>query len=208
VTYVLYFAAAQAGGSLHCIGIVTSSRPVGPFAPSDVKVCGVGSGQEAIDPTVVSLSGTLVLVYKQDVGNDYSFKIQAIRLNSAGTWPASHTVPYTLIDNGNTRIEAPSMMYHGGKYWLFTSSGDWANCSYATQVWSATNSAGPFQLRQTVMSSSSTGLCGPGGAAVMVDGLTTRISFHAWSSSTSFTQRNVWTGQLRWSTTTGLPYLY
>ncbi|MFF0269484.1 hypothetical protein [Kribbella sp. NPDC004536] len=53
------------------------------------------------------------------------------------------------------------MIAHGGKVWLFTARGDFANCSCNTDVWSAR-------------------LCGPGGATVINVGSTTWIAFHAY----------------------------
>lgn len=96
------------------------------------------------------------------------------------------------------------MIAHGHRVFLFLSRGDYVNCSYSSDVWSATSFTSTFSPVRTVMSSASTGLCGP---AVLPDGATTRIAFHAYQNHKPGNQRVAWVGELKWNSA-GDPYLY
>jgi len=56
-----------------------------------------------------------------------------------------------------SRMEAAVVIRHGGTVWMFTSRGNWADCSYYTDVWRAdTFWNGTFRRVRTIMTSAST----------------------------------------------------
>lgn len=204
--YVMYFTAVKKGTSNHCLGTAQAAHPSGPFRATDVHICADRPGYSTIDPTHFrSGSGQRYIVFKQNKANRYGLKIVTMKMHSAGLVPIRSEGRRTKIATGNgprARIEGPSVVRHGGKTWIFTSRGDYTDCSYSTDAWSAESLwGGHFKRVKTVMNSRTTGLCGPGGATVInVDGKSW-IAFHAWVHGTarSHGRRDTWIGRLRWA---------
>jgi hypothetical protein len=74
------------------------------------------------------------------------------------------------------------MVRHGRWLYLFMSAGDYARCSYST-VWRRSRSLVRWRgkAQRTLLAKRSTGLCGPGGADVVVDRHRVRLYFHGWT---------------------------
>lgn len=209
--YVMYFTGYYPAKKANCIGVATSSSPDRNFAArSTPTVCAAQAGYEAIDPSAYhAADGKRYLIYKVNYRNVSGFDIRAVQMDSAtGTVRVAGVASRSKIAPGS-RMEAPSVISHGGQVFIFTSRGNWADCTYSTDVWVApTFWNGSFHRVRTVMSSSSTGLCGPGGATVINDGSTTRLAFHAWKGgSASSKVRQAYVGVLKW-TSSNVPYLY
>lgn len=218
--YVMYFTAVKAGWGTHCVGVATSRTPDRGFkAKSKPLLCAKTKGWETIDPSAYrAADGKRYLLYKLNKGNTTGFDIRVAQMDSATGTKRTAAKTRSKIKPGS-RMEAPSVISHGGRVWLFTSRRNWADCSYATDVWSApTLWNGSFTRVRTIMTRKSTGLCGPGGATVLQDGSTTRIAFHAWvdknkdgvkdtSAAHPKGVRRAWVGVLGWNSA-GQPYLY
>jgi Glycosyl hydrolases family 43 len=207
--YVMYFVGFKKSWGANCVGVATSRSPYRGFAATGTTVCAVHSDHEAIDPTAYrAANGKRYIIFKTNVGNVRDFRIQSVQMGSQlGLTPISGT-RRTLVSSPSAKMEAPSVIRHGGKVWLFLSRGDYANCTYSTDAWSAATFTSSYHEVWTVMSSGSTGLCGPGGATVLTDGKTTRIAFHSWKNGTASSKvRVAWVGVLKW-TSGGSPYLY
>lgn len=208
--YVMYFNGYNRSFGANCIGVATSRYPDRGFvAKRKPTVCGPSNYYEAIDASAyLAKDGKRYLIYKVNHANVSGFDIRAIQMDSAtGTKRVAGVKSRSKIKPGS-RMEAPSVISHGGKVWMFTSRGNFADCTYSTDVWRAnTFWNGTFKRVRTVMSQASTGLCGPGGATVLQDGKTTRIAFHAWNGSPSSKVRQAWVGVLKWNSA-GNPYLY
>jgi hypothetical protein len=207
--YVMYFVGYKKSWGANCVGVATSRSPYQGFAATGTTVCAVHSDHEAIDPTAYrAANGKRYIIFKTNVGNVRDFKIQSVQMGTQlGLTPVSGT-RRTLVSSPSSRMEAPSVIRHGGRVWLFLSRGNYADCSYSTDAWSAPTFTSTYHEVRTVMSSSSTGLCGPGGATVLSDGSTTRIAFHSWKNGKPSSKARVaWVGQLKWSSS-GAPYLY
>jgi hypothetical protein len=187
--YVMYFTGVAGSGrqkGVHCLGIATSSSPSSGFSPQSKPVlCAAKTGYEAIDPThYLAADGKRYMAYKINYRNQSGFDIRAVQMNATGTQRAAGVASRSKIAPGS-KIEGPSILRHGGDVYLFTSRGDYVNCTYSTDVWRAdTFWNGSFRRVGTVMASNrSAGLCGPGGATVIQDGGTTRVAFHAYADS-------------------------
>ncbi|GAA1607571.1 glycoside hydrolase family 43 protein [Kribbella karoonensis] len=212
--YVMYFTGESASRHVHCIGVATSRNPAGTYTPgSKPVVCSpwVSRGYEAIDPAAYrAKDGKRYLIYKSDYKNASGFQIRAVQMDTqTGTRVVGSSIAKIV---SSTKIEGPSVIAHGGRVWLFTSRGDYINCSYNTDVWSASTFwGGRFTRVKTLMTTASTRLCGPGGATVINVGSTTRIAFHAYVDANhngvkDSSTRQAYTGILKWDSS-GRPYL-
>ncbi len=206
--FVMYFTGFRKGWGANCVGVATSRSPDHGFQPVGHPICATRSDHEAIDPSQYrTADGTRWILFKTDVGNVSDFRIEAIHMRQ-GITPDLKT-RRTIVSSPDKRMEAPSMIAHGHRVFLFLSRGDYTNCSYSTDVWSAKSFKSTFSPVRTVMSTASTGLCGPGGATVLTDGAATRIAFHAYPDHNPGpgTPRFAWVGELKWNSA-GNPYLY
>ncbi|MEU8224013.1 family 43 glycosylhydrolase [Kribbella sp. NPDC048915] len=212
--YVMYFTGQSAARNVHCIGVATARNPAGPYMPgAKAAVCSpwVSRGYEAIDPAAYrAKNGKRYLIYKSNYRNVSGFQIRAVEMDSrTGTRVVGKSIAKIV---SKTKIEGPSVIAHGGKVWMFTSRGDYINCSYNTDVWSAdTFWGGKFTRVKTLMTTKSTKLCGPGGATVITVGGTTRIAFHAYVDANrngvkDSNKRQAYTGIIKWNSA-GNPYL-
>lgn len=203
--YVMYFTGYDRGTAArlwgaNCIGVATSDSPSSGFVAPAHPICAKARGFEAIDPTMYQArNGNRYLVFKRHGIRNHTFAIRAIQMGPRGLHPLPGGLRRTLVSSTDERMEAPSLINHGHQVWLFLARRSWRNCSYATDAWSARSiSRGRFVRRDWVMTSATTGLCGPGGASVVQDGPVTRIAFQAWKSPHSAI-RQTWIGALRWT---------
>ncbi|SHH27658.1 Glycosyl hydrolases family 43 [Jatrophihabitans endophyticus] len=213
--YVMYFNGYSPKKGANCLGIATSRSPSSNFkAQSKAVLCAKQKGYEAIDPSAYrAKDGKRYLIYKINYRNKSGFDIRAVQMDSATGTKRVAKVASRSLAAPKARIEAPSVISHGGRVWLFVSRKDYQDCSYSTEAWSApTLWGGHFKPVRTVMNRANTGLCGPGGATVLQDGKTTRIAFHAYVDKNKngvkdSNTRRAWVGVLKWNSK-GQPYLY
>jgi beta-xylosidase len=214
--YRLYFTARYGFSGRPCIGVAVSQGPTGPFTPtSETKplVCPLGEGG-AIDPSIFKEEdGSEYLLWKTDsnccegVPTLYIQQLAPDGLSLVG--PNSAEAPWLLPDatplihadqpwEGRV-IEAPTLLKHQGRYDLFYSGGDYASNRYAVGYASAASLFGPYQKAAgPILSSSTSGLQGPGGQDVFAgpDG-ETWIAFHAWQGPPRY--RALYFGQIVWT---------
>lgn len=210
--YVMYFTGWSRDHARNCIGIATASSPLGNFIPQERPVVCGAPGHEAIDPVgYKTVAGNRYLIYKTSVQNVREWAIRAVRMTDAGTTRMAGIAAKKILEPG-TKMEAPSVILHDHRVFLFTSRRNFADCSYATDVWRATEFwNGSFvRVNRWIMNRDNTGLCGPGGAEVLRDG--SRIAFHAWPDANHDGQpdqgapRGTYIAPLRWNSA-GNPYL-
>ena len=203
--YVMYFTGYYPGTAArpcgaNCIGVATSAAPSHGFVARAHPICAKAPKYEAIDPTMyLTPGGDRYLVFKRHETPDGAYAIRAIQMDSArGLYPLPGGVRRTLVFSPNKMMEAPSLIEHGHRVWLFLARRDWHDCSYATDAWSAGSLIrGRFTRADWVLTSASTRLCRPGGASVLRDGASTRIAFHSWKSFHP-PVRQTWIGTIRW----------
>jgi arabinan endo-1,5-alpha-L-arabinosidase len=190
-------------GNAHCIGSARSKNATGRFAidphpviclpgygGSDDMTADPGDrvhGQGVIDPSprqvTIDNETELFLVFKTQ-GTAPS-TIRMVRLSNQDGSSVLGDSHQLLASTGNTQgdtLEGPSLLQHGSWFVLFVAHGNWDTCRYSTQwyrsqhIWSWSNAPTPL------VTQSSTGLCGPGGADVtgsQVSGQD-RIFLHGW----------------------------
>lgn len=210
-SYVMWFTASKAGAK-DCLGWATAAKPGGPFDPTGKAplLCGPGSAT-VIDPAMFRApSGKRYLVFKVRHFSPESYELRRIRVTGNGRQVRTGATSRQLVDGGTRIVEAPSLVKHGGRVWMFTSRRVYYRCSYHTEVFSAPSITGRFRSHGTLVVRNRSGrdLCGDGGAEVVRDGKGWLIAFHAWRGFTPTSSvRQAWTGRLRWSSRTGVPYV-
>jgi hypothetical protein len=196
--WLLYFAAPVRGlgPEGRCIGVAQSDAALGTFHPVEDRplVCptraralrGYDRGNNrsgVIDPSVfVDRDGRMWLSYKTQ-GLPSSLRV--VRLDRSGRRTAGHAdgrpAPSAELLRAEHTIENPVLVRQGRRYVLFYSRGNFRTCRYRTLSRRADSLA---ELRQAktkrLLTRSTTGVCGPGGADVVRRGGMTEIYFHGW----------------------------
>jgi hypothetical protein len=186
------------GRTSRCIGVAASRSSTGRFRPVSRRplVCPPAAHAPraedrildprrsrptyptigVIDPSLFLDHGRVFLLYKTD-GKPSSIRLLRLTRNGMHARGRSHTL---LAAPGV--IENPVMVRHGKWLYLFMSQGDYTRCSYST-VWRRSRGLLRWRARpqRTLLARRSTGLCGPGGADVVVDQRAVRLYFHAWT---------------------------
>lgn len=204
--WVLYYAVPVRGlgRAGRCIGTATAPTAYDPFRPVDARplVCygradtprawdtvpakGGLPRRGLIDPSVfVDDDATPYLLYKTD-GRPSSIRLLPLRAD--GLAPADGAVSTELV-RADWVMENPAVLRVGDSYHLFTSEDFWAKCSYRT-VWrrSTDLSTWPGRPRRVLLSRATTGgLCGPGGADVVVVDGRPLMYFHGWVLDSNLT---------------------
>lgn len=192
----MYYSAKEAKSGKHCVGVATSTVAQGPYdatVSNDAIACPISQGG-AIDPDgFIDTDGTIYVTYKIDGnsldndGTTHSTPIMLQKMKSDGVQVDGD--PIKLLDRDEIDgplIEAPSMLYHDGIYYLTFSSNYYNTDKYDTSYGYATSITGPWKKQQgpyapllkTGTGSKNAGkLTAPGGADFSVDG--DKIVFHA-----------------------------
>ena len=139
----------------------------------------------SIDPaSFVDPNGALFLVWKS--GGPGTSKLWSEQLDPAGTAFSPGATPTVLLTPGQPweagTVEAPDLVYFGGRYFLFYSGNDWNSANYGVGVATCTGPLGPCtDASPHPILSSGPGTAGPGGESVFTDaGGSDQIAFHAW----------------------------
>jgi arabinan endo-1,5-alpha-L-arabinosidase len=190
--WVLYYSAPAKGmNGQRCIGVATAANATGPYTPRDTPlVCpspALGaddtvpgspvSGAGVIDPSPFrAADGTRYLLYRTSLTPS---TLRMVQLDSGGLHAISAS---RELRRSSGIIENPAMVQRGSDFVLFASAGLYSNCGYAT-VWYRSTTRWNFagRTQHTLMDTSSTGICGPGGMD-MAPGLAggSRAFLHGW----------------------------
>lgn len=198
-TFVMYFASAttSSNGQYHCIGVATSSDPLGPFDVRDTPlICPDGASTGgAIDPDgfLDGPSGKRYLTYKLDgnaLGNGGSCnngiapirptpimlqELSADGLRLVGT--ASQILDRDDADG--PLVEAPSLhRSEEGVYFLFFASNCYSSPYYATSYATSRDVRGPYTKasRPLLITGDGPDVVGPGGLDIVPGG--SLVGFH------------------------------
>jgi beta-xylosidase len=207
--YVLFYVEHDQRSGKQCIGRAQSGSPGGPFVDDRATplVCQAALGG-SIDPNPVrGADGALYLYWKND-GNCCGKPVQlwVQRLSpDAGSLRGS---PVALLANtrswqGNL-IEAPEMVSHGGRYFLFYSANDYGSDKYAVGYASCQGPTGPCSdSSERPLLGSDAAAAGPGHCFVLdlADGSSVMF-FHAWAPDaigSSVPGRQLWMERLEWA---------
>ena len=111
----------------------------------------------------------------------YKRQIRLLPLGPRGLAPAADATSIELV-RADWVMENPVVLRRGDFYHLFTSEDLWAKCSYRT-VWrrSTDLASWPVRPRRVLLNRTTTeGLCGPGGADLLVADGQPLLYFHGW----------------------------
>jgi beta-xylosidase len=197
--WVLYYAAPARGmDGQRCIGTAVSASVGGPYTPSASPLICPGGAHGADDPVPgrpVADAGVIdPSPFQADDGKRYVLyktsktpsSLRMLRVNDAGLAAVADSAELVQRDG---IIENPVMVQRGDRFVLFASRFGYTNCSYAT-VWMRSTGRWDFAgaTEHSLMTTSDTGICGPGGADVApaLDG-GTRIFLHGWVCGTGTT---------------------
>lgn len=197
--YVLYFSARHAtlrrrDGLTLCVGAARASQPEGPFTPEPMPLtCGGRDG--VIDPSPFRAAGELWLYVKTD-GNccGAPTRILAQRLSSNGLGLLGAPVALTGVTNDKLWegkvVEAPQMVAHAGRYYLFYSANDYASGAYAVGYARCRGPAGPCQdAPENPILRSGDALVGPGHQSLFQLGGRTYLAHHGWRQAKGVSER-------------------
>ncbi len=198
--WVLYYSAPAKGkNGQRCIGAAVSATVDGDYVPSDEALICPGGVHGADDPVAgrpVRDAGVIdPSPFQASDGNRYVLyktqqtpsSLRMFRVNANGTGGIGNESGELTRNSGI--IENPVMVQRGDRFVLFASRFGYNNCSYAT-VWMRSSTRWGFAnaAEHTLMTTSSTGICGPGGADI-VPALESghRIFLHGWVCGTGVT---------------------
>lgn len=209
--YVMYFTAWDKIEKVNCIGQATSDSPTGNFVYQNSHFfCDSQalSGYVAIDPTEYGDGrGHRYLVFKATLAGNATvpWEIKYVKLNSAGTAMAS--AKQDSMITAHAQMEAPSLIGHGTRLWLFAARANYIDCSYYTDAWASPNGiTGHFSQvvpHLMIQTDDTKTRCGPGGADVVRGaGGAYYLAYHVWQGGTGRTTptgtRVTWVTQLGW----------
>ncbi|NIK60527.1 family 43 glycosylhydrolase [Kribbella shirazensis] len=218
--WVLYYAARVSGlgPNQRCIGTaISTTGPAGPYDPGNLPPIACPKGAtwpDGVTPLIASdqpdtgdLDGFIDPVpFQASDGRRYViFKKQRppvtiLRIVEVqADWLTPVAPSSVIVTRTDGQIENAVMVERAGRFYLFASWDNWANCDYRT-VWltSGSPTAGftfpeGFPDRTsvaggTLMKSSDNGVCGPGGADMVVnagtggdaDDTVMQMFFHGW----------------------------
>ncbi|MBO0884004.1 MAG: family 43 glycosylhydrolase [Mycobacterium sp.] len=183
--YFALFTAIKSPSTVHCVYWAVSTSPTGGFGAPHLVAC--GNGWEAIDPTFYSGGTGNWVVYKRghytSPGFPHGdFEIHAVKVAISGNSLSFGTNRILVKAYNTTCMEAPSLLWHNGKLWLFVSRSRYDTDAYYTEVWEAANLTSPFHQVKVLMKNGQGWGHGPGGAEVIDSGSTTYIAYHAWEA--------------------------
>jgi beta-xylosidase len=208
-TYVLFYSARHAtlrrpDGLTLCIGAAVATSPSGPFVPQPKPLtCGGRTG--VIDASPFRDGQKLWLYVKSD-GNccGEPVSISAVPLAEDGlrvTGPPSVVAGLTNDQSWEGHVvEAPQMVRHDGRYFIFFAGNDYGGERYATGYAACESATGPCRdaPENPVLTSTSVAVSGPGHQSVYTLKDKRFIAFHGWRQTDGRRYRAMYTLPLNW----------
>jgi beta-xylosidase len=209
--FVMYYTARDSASGRQCIGVATATKPEGHYKDtnSQAMVCDVDQGGD-IDAYPLADNGKLYLYWKND-GNccGVPTHLYGQELSADGQQRVGPPVSLLETDQGweGPLIEAPQMLPHAGKYYLFFSANGYAGANYAVGYAACQAALGPCtaapEPENPILKSKMDGpplVIGPGGETFAQVGDQTWIVYHAWNvvGGTRGDARYMWIDRLDW----------
>ena len=194
--FVMYYTARFTDGGRQCISVAVADDPAGPFLDDSDEplVCQLDLGG-SIDPFPLLAGDTRYLLWKND-GNccGHPTRIWAQELTDDGlALAADEPVDLGIRNDASWEgdlIEAPTVIEHGGSYYLFFSANFFESASYAVGYAKAEEALGPYtDADENPILATPAGVAGwpgdrpagPGGQAIVADSDGRLwILYHAW----------------------------
>ena len=174
-----------------CISLAHADAPEGKYTDSsDEPIVCSSDTHGSIDPDLIKVEGRNYLIWKNSgVKGSVPTRTWIRRLNRSATAFRSGSKAHQLLTTtqsweGNV-TEAPDLVEHDGRFYLFYSGNSYTSRAYATGYAVCESVLGPC-TKPTDRPLLATGkkVVGPGGAAGFVDAEGNLVlAFHAWSTS-------------------------
>jgi beta-xylosidase len=186
--FVLYYTAREPSSGRQAISAASSANPQGPFVDSSGEplIFQLDQGGSIDASPFVDAAGIAYLFWKADanaLGQPSSLWGQ--QLADDGLSLVGSATRLLTYDGGweNPLIEAPSLAYSEGTYFLFYSANWWASAGYAIGYATGNQPLGPYEKVTTAgpWFGSDANVAGPGGQEFFVDlngGL--HMAYHGW----------------------------
>ncbi|XVV12089.1 glycoside hydrolase family 43 protein [Actinoplanes sp. CA-131856] len=186
-SYLLYYTARSVETNVQCVGVAVASAPGGPFADdADAPlVCQADEGGSIDASPYLDESGGRWLYWKND-GNAIGRPtyLYGARLDDSGTRVVGERTRLLRNDADWEAhvIEAPQMVRHDGKLYLFYSANAFDADAYALGYATCETPLGPCRkAEENPILRSSAAAAGPGhGFLVTLPGGATWMLYHAW----------------------------
>ena len=204
--YVMYYSAHQTGGR-HCLSVATAASPADQFVDRSTRPFLCLPNGETIDPsTFLTPDGQRWLVWKGPFGPKGVATIFTQRLSADGLALVKNTRGSLMHaePKGWTKynIEAPSVFWFQGKYYLFYSGGNYWTSGYSIGYAICRTPVGPctdMSARKPWVASHGDAK-GPGGESFFVDlNGHIQMAYHAWGKQQGYAnggRRSMWIDQL------------
>jgi GH43 family beta-xylosidase len=206
IHYNIYYTAWSKTDDRQHIGVGQSTNPAGPFtaigATPFVDQANIGG---AIDSSVFTESdGRRYLVWKNDgnaVGQVTNVYIQ--QLSADGLSFVGSATPLLHNDQGweGSLIEAPEILKHNNRYYLFYSANGYGSSAYAIGYAVSDSLTGPYTKAPGPWVGTVGSVIGPGGESFTVgpDGNTWML-YHSWENNYSYRSMSadevIWDGDV------------
>jgi len=206
--YLLYYTARSTATNRQCIGVAFSATPGGPFTDDSAKplICQANEGGSIDASPYLDEGGALWLHWKND-GNAIGQPtyLYGSRLSADGRSLTGESV--RLLQNDATWedhvIEAPQMVRHDGKLYLFYSANAFDQDVYAVGYAECDAPLGPCRkAAENPILKTSAAAAGPGHSfLVSTPGGQTWLLYHAWppeSVGSVLPGRQLWLDRVDW----------
>lgn len=187
--YLMYYVTHNKQLYRQCIDLAFSEQPEGPFLSTSLAplVCQTEEGG-SIDPSFFKdKSGKQYLLWKNDgncCGMPTWIYIQELSADGRNLIGSARRLITTSLEWEGDLIEAPTLFFHDGKYYLFYSANAYYDERYATGVAISDELFGPYVKVDAPILSSGLGgsnWIGPGGQDIVLGpDKNTYIAFHGW----------------------------
>lgn len=185
--FVLYYTTRDTLSDRQCVGAAVSTRPTGPFVDSSQRpiVCQADLGGSIDASPFQDRDGQRYLLFKNDgncCGLNTSIYIQ--KLSADGLKLVGKQT--LLLTNGllweGAVIEAPTLHFEGGYYYLLYSGASYDNDTYAVGYAVSKSLLGPYRKAPDPIVHTQGKVVGPGHQTVVRDGAgKTWLVYHAWT---------------------------
>lgn len=189
-TYYAYVVGSISG--THCIGVATSSSPIGPFKDRGTVGCAYPDGSGFIDPDVyLAPSGAAYLYVSVDTPHHIAvMPLDHSLLHRKGAGRKLFGVTQSWESGPDfTTVEGPYLFKHGGLYYLLY-SGNSYNTNYAEGYATSRSATGPFtKCTCNPVLKGNSRVKGPGGGSVFTgpDGRLW-LAYHGWGKVEGYDQ--------------------
>lgn len=185
--FVLYYTTRDTLSDRQCVGAAVASSPTGPFTDSSARpiVCQADLGGSIDASPFQDKDGQRYLLWKND-GNccNLTTSLYIQKLSSDGLQLEGQEK--LLLTNGllweGAVIEAPTLHYEGGFYYLLYSGASYNDDTYAVGYAVSKALFGPYRKAGDPFAYTEGQVVGPGHQSVVKDGAgKTWLVYHAWT---------------------------